>query len=294
MALSDHSEKFPMFVAVYKAASFRKAATQLNMTQPPLSHAIKVLESEIGQPLFTRSQKGVQPTASGQILFEYCSKYLYELEKLEQNLRSSENAMLGKLTIGTYDSIARYFWPDILKRSKEHFPELDLVLFSGRTQPIFDLLKERSVDYAIMVEPPQSREIASNPLYSDTYGLFQATNMTLSEEEKILIYVSQASAGQKETLDDWISKNHLNSLHSFQLDSFEVCREFIKKGLGYGILPNRVASEDLAKKTMAHSRIKGIKTKGFGKHSIYSCYRKDNPYLPRILQFHKIVREIVS
>ncbi|MCI0713530.1 MAG: LysR family transcriptional regulator, partial [Chloroflexi bacterium] len=55
------------FVAVAEAMNFRRAAEQLNMTQPPLSQQIQQLESELGFPLFLRHGPSISLTAAGKV-----------------------------------------------------------------------------------------------------------------------------------------------------------------------------------------------------------------------------------
>ncbi|WP_055630707.1 LysR family transcriptional regulator [Streptomyces hirsutus] len=52
------------FRAVVEAGSVSQAAKNLNMTQPPVSHAITKLERELGVRLLERTAKGVHPRAA--------------------------------------------------------------------------------------------------------------------------------------------------------------------------------------------------------------------------------------
>ena len=57
------------FVAVAEERNIGRAATRLQMTQPPLSRAIKQLETDLGVLLLNRTTGGVAPTAAGEALF---------------------------------------------------------------------------------------------------------------------------------------------------------------------------------------------------------------------------------
>lgn len=79
------------FIAIADAGTFQAAARRLHMTQPPLSTQIRLLEEEVGTPLFLRGPRQVTLTGAGELLYSRASTLL-ELQKntvqelLEANL----------------------------------------------------------------------------------------------------------------------------------------------------------------------------------------------------------------
>ena len=55
--------------------SFNEAARHLNMSQPPLSYQIKMLEEELQVPLFLRGKKRITLTEAGKTLYEQVGKH---------------------------------------------------------------------------------------------------------------------------------------------------------------------------------------------------------------------------
>lgn len=68
------------FVAVAEERHFGRAAARLHMTQPPLSRAIKQLETDVGAVLLRRSPAGVTLTPAGSALYEEALALLEQAE----------------------------------------------------------------------------------------------------------------------------------------------------------------------------------------------------------------------
>ena len=59
---------------------FTKAAEELDITQPSLSHAMTTLEQELGTKLFQKQGRGVSLTKYGQIFLKYAEESLRILD----------------------------------------------------------------------------------------------------------------------------------------------------------------------------------------------------------------------
>ena len=62
------STKLQTVLAVAEYKNFTRAAEELNMTQPAVSHHIKQLEQEVDAPLFVRNKAGLKLTPQGEIV----------------------------------------------------------------------------------------------------------------------------------------------------------------------------------------------------------------------------------
>ncbi|GAB3284449.1 LysR family transcriptional regulator [Kineosporia babensis] len=87
------------FLAVAEYGSFTRAAAALTIAQPSLSHAIGLLERELGSTLFERLGRGVRLTAAGQALLLPARRTLRSFQVATTAVRSVTDVGFGRLTI---------------------------------------------------------------------------------------------------------------------------------------------------------------------------------------------------
>ena len=95
------------FIAVAEELHFSRAAERLHMAQPPLSQAIRRLESEIGAPLFERTNRSVALTPAGAAFLETARGILQSLDDGLAHARRVAQGLEGHLTM-TFINITPY------------------------------------------------------------------------------------------------------------------------------------------------------------------------------------------
>ncbi len=157
------------FVAVAEELHFGRAATRLHMSQPPLSRAIKRLESEVGAPLFTRSPAGVALTPVGTVLLDEARALLAHADRVRE--RVSAAAGVASLTIGilgdhTDPGVAR-----LAAAYRRHHPGIDIrIRDTDLTDPTCGL-RAGQVDVALTRAPFDETALAVRTLRADPVGV---------------------------------------------------------------------------------------------------------------------------
>ena len=134
------------------------------MTQPPLSIAIKRLETEIGAELFERDRQGVRLTVAGIAFLDEARRLL---DGAESALQAARDAAQGRvaLRICSVPSAALNLLPRILPAFSQRFPQVRLRLSSGSTVGILAQLQRGELDAALLVPPASGVPgIAMTPL----------------------------------------------------------------------------------------------------------------------------------
>src|SRR6267142_1496214 len=85
------------FRMVAETLNFTRAAERLNITQSAVSHQIKSLEQELGEPLFIRAKRGVLLSEGGRAALEHAIRILEEVETLRARLPGAGQAPSGRV-----------------------------------------------------------------------------------------------------------------------------------------------------------------------------------------------------
>ena len=87
------------FVALAEHLSFTRAAARVHVTQSTLSHQIRQLEEEVGQPLFDRIGKKVVTTEAGELFLGFAVRALKEVDQGIAMLRPGSGGLTGRVRV---------------------------------------------------------------------------------------------------------------------------------------------------------------------------------------------------
>src|SRR5258706_1028887 len=146
------------FIAVAERLHFGRAAQALHISQPPLSRAIRALESRLGVALFVRSRRRVELTPEGARLLEEARRMLGQLERAVLELRAIAAGAQGRLRIG-FVSLADYgVLPNLLKAFKAARPAVRLALREMLSPEQAAALAAGELDFGLLLPPVAGAE----------------------------------------------------------------------------------------------------------------------------------------
>ncbi|MFI5730032.1 LysR family transcriptional regulator [Kribbella sp. NPDC051587] len=141
-------------VAVVDTGSFTKAAEQLHVTQPALSHQIRALERSAGGRLLERLPRSIRLTATGRAMLPHARAALADAYRAQCAARQAAGLEVGELQIGTLYSITLGILPAALRRWRQSYPEVGIRLFEHRhTDELVEAMYAGQADLAIGPEP---------------------------------------------------------------------------------------------------------------------------------------------
>jgi DNA-binding transcriptional LysR family regulator len=116
------------FRAVAHARSFSRAAEQMSLTQPSVSHQIGLLETQIGVRLFERGRGGLRLTEAGALLLEHADHVAWRLDLADTQLASLAGQRRASIRVGAFPTALAAFVPAAVARLRHAHPDLRLRL----------------------------------------------------------------------------------------------------------------------------------------------------------------------
>ncbi len=148
----DHI-KYRLLLDLAETKNFTRTAERMGYSQPGVSHIIRTMEKEMGFPLVIREKYGIMLTQAANLLLPKMQEVLKAEEKLEQTIYAIGGLEYGTVSIGTYSSIAIHLLPPVLRKFRERYPGIKIVLREGGADQILVWMDQGIIDFALMSRP---------------------------------------------------------------------------------------------------------------------------------------------
>ncbi|ATW52283.1 LysR substrate-binding domain-containing protein [Streptomyces peucetius] len=157
------------FVAVAEELHFGRAARRLQMSQPPLSQAIKQLEQQLGCELLHRTQRSVALSPAGAVFLDHCRALIRHAEEAETAARQAATGRGGRLSLGAVASAFSWPLPLVLERFHEAVSDVEIRTQEIDTHEAAAGLLDRSLDWAIVRQTAPVRGTTATSLFVDRF-----------------------------------------------------------------------------------------------------------------------------
>lgn len=137
------------FVAVARERNFTRAAQMLHIAQPPLSRQIQLLEEELGVELIIRKSRPIRLTDAGRLFYEQAMQVLGRVDQMRTATRRVGLNQNSVLSIGFVASTLYGGLPPLVRKLRQHAPELDIQLLELVSVQQLPALKEGRIDIGI-------------------------------------------------------------------------------------------------------------------------------------------------
>lgn len=175
-------------VQVAKHLHFSKAATELYLSQPNLSHQISKLEREIGVSLYERKTRSVKLTPAGEIFVSHAEKILAELGALQQAMQECGGRSTGDINIGVLSAGGQRLISHF-PAFQNQYPGVHLRLVEGAGSPeLIHMLQSGQIDIAYLIQPSTNQtdnKIRFDPLIKGSVVLIVGEKHRFAAKKRI-------------------------------------------------------------------------------------------------------------
>ncbi|RWH30851.1 LysR family transcriptional regulator [Mesorhizobium sp.] len=130
----------PVIVAVARRGGFALAAAELGMSPSAVSHAVRLVEERIGQPLFARTTRSVSLTEAGKALVETAAPALQDISERIDRIRGVKGRPSGLLRINASNIAIPLAVTPVIAAMAERYPEVTVEVFAD--QALVDIVGE--------------------------------------------------------------------------------------------------------------------------------------------------------
>lgn len=237
------------FMAVFEHLHFTKAAEFLGISQPTLSQQIRLLEAEVGMPLFDRIGKKVIATEAGGLLYEYGLKMLQAEMDAKKAIKELLSEQRGTVRLGVLPSDLDFQLVPLFVEFKTLYPETKLQAFS--TIFIREEVLAHKLDLGIGLRGPVDKRLAQIPLGSEPYNLFVDSANELATRDEVtleeltghaLVMYPQGYLG-RDLVDDVCNKHGFELSTVMEVGSASSLLQLVSAGIGATIQPRTLLKQ---------------------------------------------------
>src|SRR6266571_1021443 len=169
--------------AVARLGSFWAASEELKSSLSTVSDHIAALEALIGQRLIERSRgrRTVRLTEAGRLLQGHADAIEARLHAAQADFRVFAAGRSGSLRVGIYQSVANKVLPEVMRRFKEGWPDVDLQVFeAGQDDELVGEVESGDLDLSFAVQPVPEGPFEVRELMRDPYVLVTSAGLQFS------------------------------------------------------------------------------------------------------------------
>jgi DNA-binding transcriptional LysR family regulator len=238
------------FLAVAEHLNFTRAANACNVSQPSLTRAIKMLEEELGGPLFHRERANTHLSELGRIVAPHLALVFDQSCAAKRAARDAVRLNKTELRLGLMCTIAPSELVDLLIGVQAHHGGVAVSIVDRMAKDVERLLLEGEVDAAIYCAPgekPDAR-IHALPLFREQMMIVLPMGHPLATQPSVRVadldglpYLNRSSCEFNGYADRFFDEKGVDcpTVYSSERDDWIIA--LVRAGAGFAFLPASLA-----------------------------------------------------
>jgi DNA-binding transcriptional LysR family regulator len=240
------------FVEVARTGTISKAAEALFVTQPALTARLQALERSLGAELLVRSRHGSRMTEAGKALLPHAERALSAMRTGRAAVEEVRSGGAGRLTIGAAPAVSTYVLPAMLHRFQAKHPGVRLVVRSGHSEEILQMVVRDEVEVGRM-RPIQHPDVTATLLYEDELTLVvhrghrfaAAGHVRMGELASEHLILFDRSSSYHELTSAIVRQAGISPRGRLEVDNIDAAKRMVEQRLGIALLPRTSVQADI-------------------------------------------------
>lgn len=241
------------FMAVADTLHFGKAAARMNMTQPPLSRQIQLLEHVLGVRLLDRTSRTVKLTPAGRVFLLEARRILRLTESAALATRRTASGEAGSISLGFTATSGYSFLPRLLLQRAARAPNIDVDLKEMVSREQVESLLTGRIDVGLL-RPPVTRSefttirvateglVAALPLGDPRLAEASLTLKDFAPPSTLILYAPEGAQYFRDMLSELFAHENIVPQGTQQLSQIHSMLALVRAGLGAAIVPEAAQS----------------------------------------------------
>ncbi len=260
-----------IFCKVVELKSFSKAASAVHLAQASVSERINTLEKMVGVPLLDRLGRTIAPSKVGELLYKHALKHLEMKRQTCLEIEDFLGIRKGEIEIGGSTIPGEYILPGVMKRFRNHYPDITVQLHIGDSGDISSKVADGTVELGVVGSRAKIRGLVQEVLWKDELKLVVRSSHRWAKKKSISLqtlcrepFISRESgSGTRLILKQHLEKSGAAKLEALNvvscLGSSQAVKEGVKQGLGVSILSLRAVESEVDAGILKIVPVKGLK-----------------------------------
>ncbi|MCY9665041.1 LysR substrate-binding domain-containing protein [Paenibacillus alginolyticus] len=283
------------FLAVCEELHFTKAAEKLGISQPTLSQQIRLLENQVGAPLFQRIGKKVYVTEAGEILHKHSRNMFHELDQAKAAIDEIQGMQRGRLRIGCSGN---HLLTETIMAFHALYPKIELSVIELATEETKEGLLSNQLDIGVVFLPDEDEQLRCIPLYNEKlhlvisykHPLAELKAICLAELAQLPVAMLQKKFYVRQMMDDACDQSGFEWKPALELSTLESLLQMAINNVGGAILPGSYVDSIRSSAIRSIPIIAPVPQKDVGivyRKDMFLCKTMDT-FMKQLMQAYKI------